>query len=841
MEQAFLLLKNQNERWDETIREYNDQKFDELMAGFHQRYSPNRSLRLTSAQNTSKYHPSQNMHLARKLANLENTSFRDHNLEMGRGEELPLETIMSREPLGGRFVFPSHAMGLTPRQGSEFVDVPESKRAYPLNLYGFESTPERYGKNQDPEGIIYGDLEEDSVRRLNKNPFMLRDLQRAASMFLPRSKDAPPSRIGLEGTQRNRVRELAQMLMDAKIPGALIDPQTARAYGIKSFQDIVPTKIGPDGKVISSITENLNDLTGNIGGGMDPLHGTFQQWERNMGPSGRVAELDETHTSPEQMQLLDDQLTAIPGALKDPTQFYRSEPMDIAMRLLKRQTNLGEHHQDFPSPYGPVVAYHGTTGDDARKIMGGDGLKTHSDNYRTISTNPSESLSYAIDRSVGHHGTGTHSEPKLLAIRQAAFDQNHPNHIGPSHNFKTAQRQTVDFSDATHYGGNIPRQFLTNTPITNPVLENTAQARTNNQNDINIAMSRPALSTRGQIAQRENAEIDTPKLQQTNQRGEVRPKEPSRLMRWGRNSEQITDDYNQRMAQYMQPNPVVQPTDPNQQQLPLQQPQVQQPQVQQPQVQQPQVQQPQMIQQGEPMDIAMQLLKERVSPEAKRHKLEYDKKYESSPERVKYREDLNRERRRRGIYGSHDHKDISHTEGGKLTLEGEHENRARHFKDKGTLRQVNKAQQTLPSYDEKMVQSLTKPDQSTMYISSRPGRETVSAEEQSAKHDELLAAIAELNKNGQMNLLTGTGKGEWGNEHSIAIQNYPPEIKQQLYELARRYGQDAVAESNAREKGMRFVNPASGEDTFSFGGREIQENPRYGTDFPTGQKISFTE
>jgi hypothetical protein len=91
---------------------------------------------------------------------------------------------------------------------------------------------------------------------------------------------------------------------------------------------------------------------------------------------------------------------------------------------------------------------------------------------------------------------------------------------------------------------------------------------------------------------------------------------------------------------------------------------------------------------GEPMEIAMQLLKERVSPEAKRHKLEYDKKYESSPERVKYREELNRERRRRGIYGSHDHKDISHTQGGKLTLESEHENRARHFKDKGTLREL---------------------------------------------------------------------------------------------------------------------------------------------------------
>ena len=91
---------------------------------------------------------------------------------------------------------------------------------------------------------------------------------------------------------------------------------------------------------------------------------------------------------------------------------------------------------------------------------------------------------------------------------------------------------------------------------------------------------------------------------------------------------------------------------------------------------------------GEPMDIALQLLKERVSPEAKQHKLEYDKQYESSPERVKYRELLNQERRKRGIYGSHDHMDVSHTQGNRLTLENEHANRARHFKDKGTLREL---------------------------------------------------------------------------------------------------------------------------------------------------------
>tara|TARA_R100000388_G_C7244234_1_gene163736 strand:- start:3109 stop:5595 length:2487 start_codon:yes stop_codon:yes gene_type:complete len=90
------------------------------------------------------------------------------------------------------------------------------------------------------------------------------------------------------------------------------------------------------------------------------------------------------------------------------------------------------------------------------------------------------------------------------------------------------------------------------------------------------------------------------------------------------------------------------------------------------------------FQASEPMEIAMQLLKERVSPEAKRHKLEYDKKYESSPERVKYREELNRERRRRHIMGQGG-PDMSHTARGTIVPESPHTNRARHFKDKGTL------------------------------------------------------------------------------------------------------------------------------------------------------------
>lgn len=88
---------------------------------------------------------------------------------------------------------------------------------------------------------------------------------------------------------------------------------------------------------------------------------------------------------------------------------------------------------------------------------------------------------------------------------------------------------------------------------------------------------------------------------------------------------------------------------------------------------------------GEPMDIAMRLLKTPVSPEAKRHKIEYDKKYESNPERVKYREELNAERRKRGIYG-HGGPDMSHTKRHTLVAESPHANRARHFKNRGTLK-----------------------------------------------------------------------------------------------------------------------------------------------------------
>ena len=82
--------------------------------------------------------------------------------------------------------------------------------------------------------------------------------------------------------------------------------------------------------------------------------------------------------------------------------------------------------------------------------------------------------------------------------------------------------------------------------------------------------------------------------------------------------------------------------------------------------------------------------KHATSPEALAHKVAYDTEYESNPERVKYREELNQERRKRHIMG-HGGPDMSHTKTGHIVPEDMHTNRARHFKERGTLKSMDMA------------------------------------------------------------------------------------------------------------------------------------------------------
>lgn len=64
------------------------------------------------------------------------------------------------------------------------------------------------------------------------------------------------------------------------------------------------------------------------------------------------------------------------------------------------------------------------------------------------------------------------------------------------------------------------------------------------------------------------------------------------------------------------------------------------------------------------------------NPEAYKKKLAYDKKRNAKPERKKYRAELARERRARGIMGKGG-KDVSHTSDGGFKLENPSKNRAR--------------------------------------------------------------------------------------------------------------------------------------------------------------------
>ena len=64
------------------------------------------------------------------------------------------------------------------------------------------------------------------------------------------------------------------------------------------------------------------------------------------------------------------------------------------------------------------------------------------------------------------------------------------------------------------------------------------------------------------------------------------------------------------------------------------------------------------------------------NPESYKKKLAYDKKRNARPDRKKYRAELARERRARGIMG-HGGPDVSHTIDGKFKLENPSKNRAR--------------------------------------------------------------------------------------------------------------------------------------------------------------------
>ena len=86
------------------------------------------------------------------------------------------------------------------------------------------------------------------------------------------------------------------------------------------------------------------------------------------------------------------------------------------------------------------------------------------------------------------------------------------------------------------------------------------------------------------------------------------------------------------------------------------------------------------------------------NPEAYKKKLAYDKKYNSRPGKKKYRAELAKERRARGIMGKGG-KDVSHAKGGRFKLESPSKNRARNGHGKnGRLANGGTARKSKPGY-----------------------------------------------------------------------------------------------------------------------------------------------
>ena len=77
----------------------------------------------------------------------------------------------------------------------------------------------------------------------------------------------------------------------------------------------------------------------------------------------------------------------------------------------------------------------------------------------------------------------------------------------------------------------------------------------------------------------------------------------------------------------------------------------------------------------------------KLSPQARKRKLAYDKKFQKRPEQVKKRVECNGANRKAGTYGNGDKMDMSHCKSGKLVKESQKANRARNGQSgKSTLK-----------------------------------------------------------------------------------------------------------------------------------------------------------
>jgi len=723
------ILKRQN-----LTRQYADY-LDDMMYNTNPAYS---SLRLQTEK-----HPSPVK--GRRLANTENIRFQNSPIFEQRGKKLPLS--LDGVPLSGRYVYPNEAFSFNPSFFGKprSPDLPVSTRhgtvemqnklsqqgisnpfsnANPLHLYGFEAGPQRYGKNAQTEGIIYGDLDEANVHRLTNKPYSSREFINVARTLMPQFNRTP----AMLSTEKEQ--DLASTLMNLNIPPVLTDEHLTvdnpndpmqissihdpeRQWRSQSqerlLENLEPYKIASEPMDIAMrllkaneggqptvptprYHEMSNEDLGNIlhGWGYDVGEGKYKtdeslstQEEKDAAYQELLNRQREAEANPvsvfslneeEKSRLADFYEPQFTGQNIDPDTFIpQTEEEGLQAYGDMEEGELDDHIEDrllaidefmpgksFMADQDPMAKYH-----HLKTTAGDEVAENYLNRYRDFVMRHSENPEYMYQQLMQMLG----EIPEVTAPQytqkfptdESIFDNKPPNVMmnapdatGFEHDWQAKNASEPmdlaidallkrDFdSYEIHPGENQykHRYKMPNRDDVHPewydwiqeTLDNPAEyegiADDFQQPDINHlagATSREDFFER--LYDLHNFQVDDARPPFDDIEGKYRD---------------FTDvPFNEETG----------------------------------------------FTRSEPMDLAMDvLLKDRISPEAKRHKLEYDKKYESSPERVKYREELNRERRKRGIYGKHNHMDVSHTEGGKLTLESEHGNRARHFKEKGTLR-----------------------------------------------------------------------------------------------------------------------------------------------------------
>ena len=239
---------------------------------------------------------------ARELTTPENLNFRDAMAAEGRDTRLPLSiTEMGHtEPLRGRHVYPFSAFSMQPnlRDAGVDADIPRSytvgrqNKLRDLQMYGFEgkgNTPQRYAK-PNIDGAT-GNAQTEGiiygdVDESQITPIMAKPFKYDDMRFAARSLQPTSGYTPADLPQKRQ--KMARELMDMSVPPLLMD------------EHIRPQNISDP-----SAVDNMRDDT--------------RQWSQNQ------------------------------QRLNIPTEdlLYASEPMDIAMRLLKEESQGQLYNEDL--------------------------------------------------------------------------------------------------------------------------------------------------------------------------------------------------------------------------------------------------------------------------------------------------------------------------------------------------------------------------------------------------------------------------------------------------------------------------------------------------------------